>query len=426
MVRDAPTATRASRDSRSVSAIARLDSTLITGRPRGCFGDRRPRSARTRRELSRGAAASASCCAASFMDYPLRHAKQIRTKESMRSARNSRRTARGQGLGTTGSVLASAGMSWGNRGHGASVELMMKRLCTALAMSALVVCCAGCTGSGSGEAIPQRTVMSTSSPRPSASEAGRNRALAAAEVSRVLASIPIPPEAHRDRSPHDAGRLGHLGCQCGAVNPSLTRTRWWTVPISFRKIVHWYGAHSPANLGSAYDPDEALSPHGVLSWVIQVNSAAYSTPAVVVSYAREGPQTTAIRTDATLAARYDRTSPTIASNDVTRIDIIKTALGGPAHPKAATLTDPTQLTTITAAFNNLDGAFAHTLPVACGSPTGDTYLYAVTFHWPEHTLAVDPGAPLCGIGMGLTLDGVKLPQTLEDNHNLDAALEAAF
>jgi hypothetical protein len=28
--------------------------------------------------------------------------------------------------------------------------------------------------------------------------------------------------------------------------------------------------------------------------------------------------------------------------------------------------------------------------------------------------------------MGLTLDGVKLPQTLEDNRNLDAALEAAL
>jgi hypothetical protein len=56
---------------------------------------------------------------------------------------------------------------------------------------------------------------------------------------------------------------------------------------------------------------------------------------------------TAIRTDATVAARYDRTHPTIASHDVTRIDIIKTALGGPAHPEAATVTDPALLTSIT-------------------------------------------------------------------------------
>jgi hypothetical protein len=264
------------------------------------------------------------------------------------------------------------------------------------------------------------------SPSPSAPEAGRNRALAAAEVARVLASIPVPPGANVYRSLHHSGTLGHLGCQCGAVDPSLTRTRWWTVPLSYRELVHWYGAHSPANLGSAYYSDGSLSPHGDLSWEIQTNSTAYSTPAAVVSYTRRGPKRTAIRTDATLAARYDRTDRTIIPSGVTQIDTIKSAIGGPAHPKAATITDPALLTRITAAFNNLDGAFAHTLPIGCGSPTGDTYVYALTFHWPRHTLAADPGAPFCGVGMGLTLDGVKLPQTLEDNRNLDAALESAL
>jgi hypothetical protein len=71
-------------------------------------------------------------------------------------------------------------------------------------------------------------------------------------------------------------------------------------------------------------------------------------------------------------------------------------------------------------------AFAHALPVGCGSPTGDTSAYAVTFHWPGHTVAVDPGEPLCGAGMGVTVDGVRLPQTLEDDRGFEVALEAAF
>lgn len=195
--------------------------------------------------------------------------------------------------------------------------------------------------------------------------------------------------------------------------------------MSDRDLVRWYGAHSRANLGSANFPDGSLSPHGDLDWEIPVNTTAYSAPFALVSYVRNGPRRTKIRTDATLAARYDRTAPTVVPPNVTRIDIIKTALGGPAHPSAATVTDRAHLTRITAAFNTLDGAFAHALPAACGSP-GDTYVYAVTFHWPGHTLAVDPGAPLCGVGMGLTLDGVRLHQTLEDNRNLDAALAAAF
>ncbi len=196
--------------------------------------------------------------------------------------------------------------------------------------------------------------------------------------------------------------------------------------MSYRELVHWYGAHSPANLGSAYFPDGSLSPHGDLDWAIHVDTTAYSPPAALVSYAREGPNRTAIRTDVTLAARYDRTASTVAPRNVTRIDITRTVLGGPARPKAAAVTDPALLTRITAAFNNLTGAFARVGPAACGSPTSGTYVYAVTFHWRGHTLAVDPGTPLCGVGMGLTLDGVRLPQALEDNPSLDAALEGAF
>jgi hypothetical protein len=164
-----------------------------------------------------------------------------------------------------------------------------------------------------------------------------------------------------------------------------------------------------------------------MDWAIPGHSVSYSTLAAVVSYARLGPATTAIRTDATLAARYDRTTATLVPSNVTRIDITKTILGNPAlHTKTMTATDPALLTRVTAAFNTLGGAAAHTAPMACGSPAGTEYSYDITFHWPGHTLALDPGARLCGVGMGLTLDGKRLPQTLEDDSVLDAALHATL
>lgn len=262
---------------------------------------------------------------------------------------------------------------------------------------------------------------------PTSAMDGHNRALAVAEAARVLAAIPVPPGATESKSA-PARRLGHLGVYNAPLDPSLTRTNWWVVPMSYRDLVNWYRSHSPANRGSAYGPDGATpSPHGDMDWAIPGHSASYSTPAAVVSYARLGPATTAIRTDATLAARYDRTSATLVPSNVTRIDITKTILGNPAlHARTTTATDPALLTRVTAAFNTLGGAAAHTAPMACGSPAGTEYVYAVTFHWPGHTLAVDPGAPLCGVGMGLTLDGNKLPQTLAEGSTLDAALQATL
>jgi hypothetical protein len=147
----------------------------------------------------------------------------------------------------------------------------------------------------------------------------------------------------------------------------------------------------------------------------------------VVSYARLSANATAIRTDVTLAARYDRTAETLVPTTVTSIDITKRAIDGRnTTPTTATVDNPALISRVVNAFNNLDGAMAHTKPSPCGSPGGIVYVYAVTFHWPGHTLTVDPGASLCRIGRGLTLDHSKLPQTLEDDNALDHALQHAL
>ena len=257
---------------------------------------------------------------------------------------------------------------------------------------------------------------------------GDNRAAAVAEAARVLAAIPVPAGATRaEASP--ARTLNHLGVYAGPVDRSLTRTRWWIVPMPYRQLVDWYAARTPADDGSAYAGPDSSSPEpeGDLSWQVSARSGSYSEPAAVVSYARLGPRSTAIRTDATLAARFDRTAETLVPATVTAVDITRTAIDGPDRdPTTATVTDPALLARIVSGFDDLDGALARTTAVGCGSPVGIVHVYALVLHWPGHTMTVDPGQPLCGIGRSLSLDGTELREKLEGDDRLDALLESAF
>ena len=112
---------------------------------------------------------------------------------------------------------------------------------------------------------------------------------------------------------------------------------------------------------------------------------------------------------------------------MTSIEISRTAISGPT-PRPTTQTSVTDLEAIdsvVAAFNSLNGATAHTT-LPCGSPVGIVNAYAVTFHWPGHTLAVGSGQSLCAIGRHLVLNGTKLHQALEDDEALVVALQAAI
>jgi hypothetical protein len=229
-------------------------------------------------------------------------------------------------------------------------------------------------------------------------------------------------------APRRAPHLRRLGAYIGPVDTSLTRTGWWLVPLRYDRLVAWYAAHTGANAGSAYLAGATTpAPDGELDWQTRDASSAYSAPVDVVAYTQLGPHLTALRTDVTLAARADRTAKTLVPATVTSIDITKQAIDGPnTSPTTVTVTDQMRVLAVVAAFDALKGDFASTRPGACGSPVGLVYTYAVTFHWPAHTLVVDPGQATCGVGRGLTLDGSHLPQTLQDDPELDNALRAAI
>jgi hypothetical protein len=229
-------------------------------------------------------------------------------------------------------------------------------------------------------------------------------------------------------APSRARHLRRLGAIISPLDLSLTKTGWWLVPLRYDRLVAWYAAHTPADPRTTRPPDSSRpAADAEVYWRTRASATAYSPPAEIVSYTRLGPHTTAIRADVTLAARADRTAATLVPAGVTSMEITKQAIDGPdTSPTTVAVTDRGRIFDVVAAFDHTPGGFASTEHDGCGSPAGIVYWYAVTFHWPEHTLEVDTGQPLCGIGRALTLDGTKLPQTVAAGHGLHTALKAAF
>jgi hypothetical protein len=199
-------------------------------------------------------------------------------------------------------------------------------------------------------------------------------------------------------------------------------------PLRYTQLVDWYVTHTPANRGTtSYHRGGRSQPQAQMYWRTHDTSPAYSPPVAVVGYTRLGPNLTAIRTDVTLAARADRTAETLVPGSVTSLQITKRAIDGPdASPRTITVTDLNRIFPVVAAFDRIRGEYARSGGSACGSPAGLVYRYAVTFHWTGHTLAVSAGEPLCEMGRSLSLDGLRLPETLADGHQLVRALKAAF
>jgi hypothetical protein len=275
-----------------------------------------------------------------------------------------------------------------------------------------------------GPATPLETPVV---PHPGTSGANRRRAMAAS--ARVLRHFPVPPGSTRiDAPPPRARYLRRLHYFNLPVDQSLTRTRWWLVPRRYDRLVAWYVARTTANRDTtSYHPGGRSGPRADFHWQTHHTSKAFSPPTDVVTYIRLGPHLTAIRTDVTLAARADRTVKTLVPAAVTSLQITKRTIDGTdTTPTTTTITDQASIFAVIAAFDRVRGAYVSTESFGCGDPVGIVHVYAVTFRWPGHTLAVGEGEPLCDVGRKLTLDGSQLPQTLTESHRLNAALEAAY
>lgn len=263
-------------------------------------------------------------------------------------------------------------------------------------------------------------------PRPAV--AGTNRRLASAAAARMIASFPVPPGARRvDAAPSHAGYLRQLRAIYGPVDSSLTRTRWWIVPQGYHRLIGCYVARTSADRRSTQYGSGRTATQATLVWGTRGPATAYSPPAMVVTYSRLTRRSTAIRTDVTLAARDDRTAPTLVPATVSRIEVTRQAIDGPdASPGTVSVMDQGELNAVIAAFDRVPGEYRSTEPSGCGSPVGIVYLYSVTFHWPQHTLVASTGQPLCEVGRKLTRDDVVLRERLDPESPLDEVLKSAY
>lgn len=263
-----------------------------------------------------------------------------------------------------------------------------------------------------------------SSPAVSPVPLGYDRAQATRAAARIFERIPVPPDARPQDEP-PAPELRERGAYIDDVDPSLSRTGFWIVPMSHVDLVQWYADHTPADPGETeVSGSSRPEPAGVMDWEVGKDRAAHTQPAVVVSYARLGPGRTALRVDLTLAARDDRTAETLVPvADLESVTITPhTVSAGAEPPPAVTVTEATQLRALGDAFNHARGAASRALPGPCGSPTGDYLEYAVRFRWPGHTLEATTGRPLCRVGRDLILNGMTLPQRIGIDARLDDLL----
>jgi hypothetical protein len=281
------------------------------------------------------------------------------------------------------------------------------------------------TSDRGGDAPPQAGIAA-----PAPARAGTNRSAAIAKAAAVSRSVPLPPGAV-PLSAAPVRALRGLHAILEPVDPTLRITRWWSVPTPHAEVAGWYRTHHSegARVVDGYGPaSKRPRPVATIDWSVPADTTGYSPPAVIVTYASTGPDTTALEISVTLAARADRVAATLVPATVTSIDISRIPIDGP-DPRTtttATVTDERRIVALVAAYDRLPGAFQGTQPGPCGSPDRIVYASTLTFHWPGHALRVDPGAPLCGVGMGLTLDGRRLPQTIEDDDPLDTAVAAAM
>lgn len=254
---------------------------------------------------------------------------------------------------------------------------------------------------------------------------GYNRTQAMAVAARIFERVPVPPGARRRTEPLSP-RLRERGAFIGYIDPSLSRTGFWVVPMSHVDLVRWYADHTPADTADATGNGSTTpEPDGVMFWAAGKDRAAYTQPEVIVGYARLGSELTALRIDVTLAARDDRTAETLVPvEDLESVTITPhTVFRGEQPPPPVRVTDPTRLQALGEAFNRARGAASRALPAPCSSPTGDYLEYAVKFRWPGHALEATTGSQLCRIGRDVILDGMTLPQRIGADTRLDDLLD---
>jgi hypothetical protein len=234
---------------------------------------------------------------------------------------------------------------------------------------------------------------------------------AAQESERTLGLAPLPPGARRIPG-KPRGWPPQAGFGMSPSNSSLTRTAWYSVPLSADAVQRFLLSHLPDGMS---DKGEGVGySAGVRTYDYKTvhprDPAAYTNPSLLVQWYDVGPST-AIRFDAVLASRRARPPATLLTSDVTSVDIdrIRQRLSESGSTRVLTTfhlsaaSDPAVLDQVVATLNGLYGDVVSNTMHTC-LPLSDTTTYRFVFHTADGGMTFQWADP-CDPQIDVTRDG---------------------
>jgi hypothetical protein len=208
------------------------------------------------------------------------------------------------------------------------------------------------------------------------------------ESERTLGLAPLPPGA-RPIPGQPRGWPPDAGFGMSPADSSLTRTEWYSVPLSADAVQQFLLRHHPR--GMAAEKDEGVgSSTGVRTFDYQTvhprDPAAYTSPSLLVEWFDVGPST-AIRFDVMLASRRARPQATLLTGGVASVDIdrIRNHLEGAGSStvlstvRLSAESEPAVLGQVVAALNGLYGDAVSNSMHSCLFQS-ETTTYRFVFH----------------------------------------------
>lgn len=266
--------------------------------------------------------------------------------------------------------------------------------------------------------------MATTSPTPTTSDPDGSqptdadyRAMAAVASERTLAKTPVPDGAIRleDQPP---GWPKDYGMSLGPSDQGLTRTAWWSVPMSTEALADFLSSHEPEGL--AHNPDEDVITCGNDSGICdttfyptrQIRPEAYSEPTLLVQFTAAGDRSV-MRADTFTFARPVRSPEGFIDGPVTSVGIDRVVRGSGLHnvrePRVEII-DPDQINRLVEAVNGLYGHYGFS--ASCPYPGDPRPSLSLSFHTASGVVRVH-GNLVCWEGLTVTRDGERIAPELD-------------
>jgi hypothetical protein len=278
-----------------------------------------------------------------------------------------------------------------------------------------------------GTPAPSPTISDQEPPGPTDAD---YRAMAAAASAETLAKTPVPRGAVRlDGQPR--GWPKDYGTSLGPSDGRLTRTAWWSVPMSTDELASFLTSHEPKGL--RHSPGEDVincgNSFGVCDTtydpIRQSHPEAYGEPTLLVQFTAAG-ERTVMRADTFTFARPVRPPESYLTAPVTSVGVDRVVPGSQSFRNVRAphveITDPDLIDQLVKAVNGLYGhyAFMASCPFA-----GDPQLsLSLRFHTASGVIRVH-GTRVCWDGLTLTRDGQRVGPDL-DPDDIDKVVEAVL